>query len=175
MEIVLLIAALGLILWVATGMIGFERVRQWLRLAEKPPYVVAHRYKQCPEGDPVIGASGAPSVAGTDAFFLTAEQVLNGQFGMFLWSFAAGSQPFAGGTLCLSGGIHRTPVQRSGGNTPPLDCSGSYSFHFSQAYMASQGLTAGTTLFGQYWSRDRGFLPPDNIGLTGGIRFTLCP
>ena len=55
MEIILLIAALITILWVATGLIGLERVRQWLRLVEKPPYVVAHRYKQCPEGDPVIG------------------------------------------------------------------------------------------------------------------------
>jgi hypothetical protein len=54
-EIILLIAALITILWVATGLIGLERVRQWLRLVEKPPYVVAHRYKQCPEGDPVIG------------------------------------------------------------------------------------------------------------------------
>ena len=55
MEIILLIAALVTILWVATGLIGRERVRQWLRLVEKPPYVVAHRYKQCPEDDPVIG------------------------------------------------------------------------------------------------------------------------
>ncbi len=55
MEIILLIAALVTILWVATGLIGLERVRQWLRLVEKPPYVVAHRYKQCPEDDPVIG------------------------------------------------------------------------------------------------------------------------
>jgi hypothetical protein len=55
MEIILLIAALVTILWVTTGLIGLERARQWLRLVEKPPYVVAHRYKQCPEGDPVIG------------------------------------------------------------------------------------------------------------------------
>ena len=55
MEIILLIAALVTILWVATGLIGLERVRQWLRLVEKPPYVVALRYKLRPEDDPVIG------------------------------------------------------------------------------------------------------------------------
>ena len=37
MEIILLIAALVTILWVATGLIGLERVRQWLRLVENRP------------------------------------------------------------------------------------------------------------------------------------------
>ncbi len=55
MEIILLIAALVTILWVATGLIGLERVRQWLRLAEKPPYVVDLHYKYCPESDPKFG------------------------------------------------------------------------------------------------------------------------
>ena len=61
MEIILLIAALVTILWVATGLIGLERVRQWLRLVEKPPYVVAHRYKQSPqEVTPSFWPSAAP-------------------------------------------------------------------------------------------------------------------
>ncbi len=55
MEIILLIAALVTILWVATGLIGLERVRQWLRLVEKPPYVVDLHYKHCPENDPKVG------------------------------------------------------------------------------------------------------------------------
>ena len=55
METILLIAALVTILWVATGLIGLERVRQLFRLAEKPPYSVSLRGQQYPEQEPVIG------------------------------------------------------------------------------------------------------------------------
>jgi hypothetical protein len=63
----------------------------------------------------------------------------------------------------------------SGGNPPPSDCSGSYSFHFSQSYMAAHLLGAGETLYAQFWSRDPGFPVPDNIGLTDGLQFTIGP
>ena len=55
MEIILLIAALVTILWVATGLIGLDHVRQWLRLAEKPPYEVNQYLMTYPEKDPEIG------------------------------------------------------------------------------------------------------------------------
>jgi hypothetical protein len=37
------------------------------------------------------------------------------------------------------------------------------------------GLVGGSTVYTQYWMRDPGFPFPDNIGLTNGLRFTLCP
>ena len=41
----------------------------------------------------------------------------------------------------------RTPVQDSGGSALPAnDCSGAYTFHFSQSYMLGQSLSAGTTM-----------------------------
>jgi hypothetical protein len=39
-----------------------------------------------------------------------------------------------------------------------------------------QHLLAGnTTVYAQYWSRDPGFSVPNNIGLTNGLSFTICP
>jgi Tol biopolymer transport system component len=124
---------------------------------------------------PTVGASGLPTTTGFDAFFLTAESILSNQFGIFFWGTAPASNPFFGGTLCVAAPIVRTPVQNSGGNPPPFDCSGSFSFHFSQAIMQAHGLTSGTTVYGQYWCRDPGFPPPNSIGLSDGIEFTLCP
>jgi len=55
------------------------------------------------------------------------------------------------------------------------DCSGAYSFHFSRSYMLAVALQAGDTLYAQYWSRDPGFAPPDDVGLTDAIQFTIAP
>ena len=41
--------------------------------------------------------------------------------------------------------------------------------------MAAHGLTAGTAVFGQFWSRDPGFAAPNNIGLTDAILFNIAP
>ena len=37
------------------------------------------------------------------------------------------------------------------------------------------GLPSDLTIYAQYWSRDNGFPPPNNVGLSGGIQFTVCP
>jgi hypothetical protein len=37
------------------------------------------------------------------------------------------------------------------------------------------GPDAGTTLYGQFLGHDGGFAPPNDVELTGGIRFTICP
>ena len=66
-----------------------------------------------------------------------------------------------------------TPLQTSDGNPPPNDCSGSYSFHFSGAFMTSKGLSPGDAVYCQYWSRDP--LSPSTTGLTGGLHFVICP
>ena len=124
---------------------------------------------------PTIGASGLPELTGNDAFFVVAERVLSNKIGMLFWGLAPASTPFAGGTLCIQQPLVRTPIQPSGGNPPPDDCSGTYSFHFSQAYMAANGLAPGTSVYAQYWSRDPGFAPPQNIGLTDALSFTTCP
>jgi len=124
---------------------------------------------------PAIASSGVPSVAGSDAFFLTAASVLPHQRGQFLWSRGSALVPLFGGALCLASPLVRTPLQNSGGDPAAGACNGAYSFHFSQAYMAARGLTPGTTLYGQFLGHDGGFAPPNDVELTGGIRFTICP
>lgn len=125
---------------------------------------------------PQIAFSGSPSLSGPDDFRLSASQVLNNKSGVFFFGVAgAAALPFGGGTLCAKPPVVRTGVQGSGGNPPPDDCSGHYDFHFSHAFAAAQGLGAGDTVHGQFWSRDPGFAPPDNIGLSDAVRFELRP
>lgn len=125
---------------------------------------------------PSIGWQGLPMQSGAaDDFWVTASNVRNNKLGMLLWSMGPANNPFFGGTLCVAQPIHRTPAQYSAGNSSGNDCTGTYSFHFSQVYMLQQLLGANITVFAQYWSRDPGFAPPNNIGLTDGLRFTICP
>jgi Tol biopolymer transport system component len=124
---------------------------------------------------PSVGSAGVPSLGGPDNFYVTASNVRNQKFGMMLWSLASDSRPFFGGTLCLHTPIKRTPGQNSGGSATGNDCTGTYSYHFTQSYMLQQLLGANTTVYAQFWSRDPGFAPPNNIGLTNALQFTICP
>ena len=124
---------------------------------------------------PSISASGAPSLSIADNFRVRAGSVLNKTPGLLAYGFAQASTPFAGGTLCLGAPIVRTAGQNSGGAASGTDCSGSFEFHFSQAWFASKGYSVGTQLHCQYWSRDNGFAAPNNVSLTQGLSFTLLP
>jgi hypothetical protein len=125
---------------------------------------------------PVIASSGLPSFSGPDDFMITANNVLNRKVGIMIWSLTPNAVPFLGGTLCLAAPITRTPGQNSGGSpAPTLDCTGTYSYHLSQSYMISQLLPPGTKLHAQYWSRDKGFLSPNDIGLTNALSFVVFP
>jgi hypothetical protein len=75
----------------------------------------------------------------------------------------------------LGSPLNRTSGQGSGGGpNPPADCSGTYSFHFTPALMQTHALVPGSVVHVQYWSRDTGYAPPENVGLTAGLRFTVC-
>jgi len=124
---------------------------------------------------PTIGWSGSPSLSGPDNFHVTATNVLNRKLGIMIWSGARASVPLYGGTRCVASPIIRTPGQNSGGNPPPTDCSGTYSFHFTQSYMSSHVLQVGSTVCAQFWSRDPGFSVPNAIGLTNGLEFVIAP
>jgi hypothetical protein len=56
-----------------------------------------------------------------------------------------------------------------------MDCDGFYSFQFSPAMMNQAGLLVDDDVYSQYWSRDNGFPPPNNVGLTAGIHWQVCP
>jgi len=96
--------------------------------------------------------------------------------GLMIWSLTPTSLPFQGGMLCLAPPIVRTGLLSSGGTTGVHDCSGSFAYPLTQSYMLSKGLTAGTQVFAQYWSRDTAQLPPVMpTGLTDALSFTIRP
>jgi choice-of-anchor B domain-containing protein len=126
---------------------------------------------------PSVAWVGTPSVGSGLPFTISASQVLNLQNGLLFYSFGSASVPFQGGTLCLAAPTTRTAGQNSGGNPPPDDCSGNYSFDFN-AYIAAgndPALVAGAKVYAQYWGRDP--LDPAGFGstLTDALEFTLEP
>lgn len=127
---------------------------------------------------PTIGSIGIPSASAATGFVVHAQNVMNRQNGMLFYGTSGrASLPFLGGTLCVASPLHRTPVQNSGGNLGPVDCSGVYVFDFN-AWMSSgidPLLVVGTTLQVQYYSRDPGFPYPDNVGLSDALEFTIAP
>jgi hypothetical protein len=126
---------------------------------------------------PAISSSGAASLSVGDNFVVSASNVLNAKPGVLLWSAHALGAPLAGGTLCVapSPPSIRGPVLDSGNASGVDECTGVYQFHFSHALMHARGITAGTTLYAQFISRDNGFAPPRNVGLTDALRFTVVP
>lgn len=124
---------------------------------------------------PYICSGGTPTLANPDDFYVTAFRVLNLKSGMFFWGYAPIVAPFGGGTRCVAYPVTRTAVQDSGGNASVNDCSGTYSFFFSQPYMQLHGVSSGTHVFGQFWSRDPFLAIPDNVGLTDAIEFLVLP
>lgn len=155
---------------------GFGDLFVHERLADDLPVLVECVAKTNSQGCvPAIGASGLPRATGDDAFFVTAARVRPGLAGMLVWSRAAATVPFGGGVLCVASPIRRTPLANAGSGGPSDTCTGTYSFHFSHAYLAQNGLAPGSSVHCQYWSRDPGFAVPNAIGLTDALAFTVAP
>lgn len=114
-------------------------------------------------------------MSGDEAFFLVALQVLKRKFGVFFWGTQAQAVPFGCGTLCVKPPLVRSDVLDSGGSASSTICGGIDSYYFRQNYMSSHGIGAGVTIRGQFWSRDPGFTPPDNVGLSDAITFVVAP
>lgn len=123
---------------------------------------------------PSIWSTGRPSLSATDDFHIRVANVLNNKPGLMFYGFRPVVTPLFGGLLCVGQGIRRTPGQSSGGNPPPIDCSGTYDFFFRQATLIGDNLAIGQTLYAQVWSRDSGYPAPNNVGLSDGLQFTIC-
>lgn len=123
---------------------------------------------------PAIAWTSLPSVTGTDDFFVGATNMINNKVAVLAWSPASTNLPFMGGTLCVDQALAQNAVvTMSGGNPPPDDCSGAPSFHFSQAYMASVGLAAGSLAYAQWWYRDPAQLDATGFGSTDAAYFEV--
>ncbi len=124
----------------------------------------------------IYSGGGIPSLTDPNPFLVDALNVLNNKNGVFFYGLnGRHNLPFQGGFLCVFPPIKRTPVQNSGGNPPPGDCSGTYSFDFN-AWMqggSDPNLGLGVQVNGQYWSRDPA--SPSTTGLTDAIEFSICP
>lgn len=125
---------------------------------------------------PGTGHTGTATVSGPDDFHVTATQFLNNKTGFLFWSRNPKLPPFNAGVACLRGPIVRTSPQNSGGTAPPgTNCSGTYDFHFSQAYRVSRGILAGDTIYAQYYSRDPAHSDGSGLSLSDAFEFTVCP
>ncbi len=121
---------------------------------------------------PAIDWSGHPTLSGLDDLVVTASQVLNNQNGILFYGFVPDANPYQGGTVCVAPPVVRTPVQSSGGNPPPSDCSGTFGYAWTHAKLLAAGLSAGVTVYQQFWYRD----PPAlaGSGFTDALTFTVC-
>ena len=136
------------------------------------PYVYGSAKTDSEGCTPAIGFSGAASMTLGDNFHVSASGVASGVTGMLFWSYTSANTPFHGGKKLVGNPLARTLAQSSG---QALDaCGGSFDFHFSHAYMAANGVTAGIYLHAQYWYRDAGFAAPNNLGLTDALRFEIA-
>ena len=124
---------------------------------------------------PAIGYSGTPSATLAAPFDVTASQVINNKNGLLFYGYWSHNLPFQGGFLCVKAPTLRTPIQNSGGNAGPDDCSGMYSFDFNAHIQTGLDprLQFGRTVFAQYWCRDPA--SASTTGLTDGLRFVIGP
>lgn len=124
---------------------------------------------------PQIAASGIASATRPGGFDIGAQNVLNNKNGLLFYGFQTKASPFQGGTLCIQSPTKRTPVQNAGGNSPPDDCTGNYSFDFNARIQSGvdPSLVPGTLVYCQFWSRDP--QSASTTGLTGGLCFEIRP
>jgi hypothetical protein len=124
---------------------------------------------------PSISISAAPSLTAGGPCIVSASNVLSQRAGLLFYSTTGGyTAPFLGGWLCVQPPIKRTAVLTSTGAGA---CDGTYSFDFTGFLQASSDpqLVGGARVWAQFWSRDPGFTPPNNIGLTDAVATFICP
>jgi hypothetical protein len=151
-----------------------QQMRTWrLLLDDLPPSVYCSAKTNSRGCTPAMSWSGVPSAGAGSGFVLRATEVLDGVPGMLFYGLAGpAAQPFQGGFLCVQSPLRRTAAVLSGGLPP---CGGLLAFDFNAhaASGADPGLTAGTDVHCQFWSRDG--KDPFGLSLTDAVAFTLGP
>ncbi|HVS19187.1 MAG TPA: hypothetical protein VMT18_11350, partial [Planctomycetota bacterium] len=126
-----------------------------------------------------ISASGVPSASGLSACSASGSLLLNNSVGIFIYSSTGPAAiPAMGGWLCVGSPLVRTPGASTGGTPPPTqNCSGTLTFDVTGWIVGGNDptLVPGQSLWGQFWSRDTGFAPPNASNLTNGIELTVGP
>ena len=125
---------------------------------------------------PVVSLDGVPNVSGTGGFRVECDKLVGKTIGLFYYgTTGAQGAVFQSGFQCVRPPLSRAAPRSTGGNGPPLDCSGSLTFTLDE-WVASKKdlrLVPGTTVYGQFWSRDPGAVPATH--LSSAVAFTLQP
>ncbi len=159
----------------------FIRLRTNLNCPTPVNYCVAKVNSQgC---TPTIGFAGTPSATFGAGFTIMASNVLNNKPGLVLYTNTGrASVPFLGGVRCVNAPLKRSVAIGSGGNPPPTDCSGVYSIDWNAFAVGALGgtpaaylLVPGTTVDTQVWGRDPFWPMPNNVTLSDGLEYTVCP
>jgi hypothetical protein len=79
--------------------------------------------------------------------------------------------------MCAASPLRRSGILQSGGNPPPVDCSGAFSFDFRAWALsgADATLVAGATVNAQFWYRDVFDPAGFGSGLSDAVEFVLQP
>ena len=134
---------------------------------------------------PTIAANGTASATAASGLQILATNVRNQKAGLLIYSVTGrASTPFYGGFLCMQLPVRRTTPTNSGGTQlPASDCTGAYSIDmntFARGTMpGSHPLAAlgvpGTVVDVQFWGVDPGFPAPNNVAMTEGLEYIVCP
>lgn len=129
---------------------------------------------------PSIAFSGEARVSNNFALTVSCANARNNKIGLLIHSLSGPRQiPFAGGNLCVAAPLVRSHTTLSGGSPPPaIDCSGVWSLDLGAVLATSPigpAVGAGSVLYMQWWGRDPGFAPPDNVQLSGALQVVVGP
>ena len=126
---------------------------------------------------PAIGATGTSASLSGGSFDVTCSDVVNNKSGLYFYGYTPKASPYQGGWLCVQSPVKRTQVQDSGGNPPPDDCSGLYTFDFAGHLQGGTdpGLVAGALVYSQYWYRDPAEVGPFTTGRSDALSFGIAP
>jgi len=157
----------------AAGSVAASYVARLTRECPCPPVVYCTSKVNSQGCTPSIGWSGTyASASQSSGFYLSTTNSLDNKAGLFFYGYQSKEVPYQGGWLCVQAPAKRTPLQNSGG-VPPCGGSFSYDFNARIASGVDPALVSGTTIYGQFWSRDPG--ASFNTIRTDAIEFVICP